>query len=147
MTQVEAKLPDVIPRAPKVAPAELEKGGAVESMGQWQLIRLAFARHRLAVIGLHLLVLLYLVAFFAEFVAPMRADDRNLDASFCPPQLLRWTPGAGLHVRKMQLVIDPVTLRKTYVEKAAELVRLKLLTRSAPYRLFGIVPMHRHLIG
>lgn len=37
---------------------------------QWKLMRMRFARHKLAKISLVLLALLYLMAIFADFIAP-----------------------------------------------------------------------------
>ena len=92
-------------------------------------------------------MLLYLVAIFAEFFAPSLPQQRNLQFRYCPPQLLRWTPSAGLHVDAMQLQIDPVTLRNMYVERTDVTVPLQFFARGEPYRLWGILPMQRHLIG
>ncbi len=116
-------------------------------MSQWQLIRRAFARHKLAVVSLNLLVLLYLVAIFAEFVAPYRPNTRDLDHQFCPPQLPRWSPSLGLHVYAMKLEVDKVTLRKTYSERADVPIRLSFFARGEPYRLWGVIPMRRHFFG
>ena len=47
-------------------------GAGVESLAQlsqWQLIRRRFARHKVAVAALNVLIVLYLVAAFVEFFA------------------------------------------------------------------------------
>jgi peptide/nickel transport system permease protein len=132
----------LVPSAP---PPPEEKSVAV--MSQWQLIRRAFARHKLAVISLNLLILLYLVAIFAEFVAPYGPNTRDLDHQFCPPQLPRWSPSQGLHVYAMKLENDPITLRKTYSERIQTPVHLSFFAKGEPYRLWGLIPMTRHLLG
>jgi hypothetical protein len=43
---------------------------------QWELIRWRFGRHKLALISLFLLILLYLTAVFSEFIAPYNTDTR-----------------------------------------------------------------------
>lgn len=116
-------------------------------MSQWQLIRLAFAKHKLAVIALRVLVLLYLTAILAEFMAPYDSLRRDLDHQYCPPQLVRWSPDKGLHVYAMQLVIDPITLRKTYIERKDLPIHLSFFVKTSPYKLWGVVPMSRRLIG
>ena len=74
-------MPDLNPDAagrpsdPAVAPAGVAAHGGAESertlvASQWQLIRWRFLRHRLAVVALVLLVLLYLGALLADFVGP-----------------------------------------------------------------------------
>jgi peptide/nickel transport system permease protein len=129
-----------------VAPEPAESIG-IGAMSQWQLIRLGFARHKLAVIALNALVLLYSIAIFAEFFAPSLPQNRSLDFQYCPPQLLRWSPANGLHVRAMRLVMDPITLRKTYVEEKTAPVPVSFFVSGDEYRLWGLFPTHLHLIG
>ena len=119
----------------------------IASFGQWQLIRMGFAKHWLAVGSLHLLVMLVAVAVFAEFVAPAGSAMRNLDFQYCPPQLLRFNFQHGLHVRPMVQQLDPVTLRRTYVEATDRVLPVGFFVRGDPYRLWGLIPMQRHLIG
>ena len=114
---------------------------------QGQLIRLNFARHRLAVIALNLLVVLYLIAIFAELVAPMNPNTKHLSHLYAPPQLIRVNLEHGVHVRKLIQHIDPVTLRRTYVESPDQVVRLGILVRGDAYRLFGLVPGSLKLFG
>ncbi|HEY7087673.1 MAG TPA: ABC transporter permease [Tepidisphaeraceae bacterium] len=135
---------------PTPAPPATETVGeksSVAVMSQWQLIRRAFAKHKLAVIALHLLIMLYLVAIFAEFCAPSLPGTRDLDHSFCPPQLIRWSPSRGLHVYAMQLVVDPITFRKTYVERTDAPVFLSLFAKGGGYYLWGLIPFDRHILG
>jgi peptide/nickel transport system permease protein len=120
---------------------------AVAVMSQWQLIRRAFARHKLAVVSLHVLILLYGVALLAEFVAPYPPMAKDLANPFCPPQLVRFSISRGFYTYAMQLQVDPVTFRKTYVERIDKPIDLDLLASGAPYRLWGLIPMRRHLIG
>jgi peptide/nickel transport system permease protein len=146
-----AALPSAGPTAP-AAPAALDvpaeqQRGSVAVMSQWQLIRRAFAKHKLAVIALNVLVLLYLSALFAPFFAPYSSQTRDLDHQYCPPQLVRWSPTRGLYVYAMQLTLDPVTFRKTYVERTDTPVYLSLFVTGAEYRLWGLIPSNRHLIG
>lgn len=116
------------------------------SLSQWQLVRINFSRHRLGVWSLYLLALLYAIALFAEFVAPMNPTRRDLDFQYCPPQLPRYTWSDGLHVRAMRQVMDPVTLRRTYVEEPRA-VPIGLLVRGEPYKLWGLIPAERRLFG
>jgi len=128
------------------APTEAGSTTGFGSLSQWQLIRLGFARHKLAVISLNVLVLMYFVAIFAEFFAPAAPQARNLDFQYCPPQPIRWSWANGLHVRAMRLVVDPVTLRKTYTEESAS-IPLRFFAKGASYTLWGLIGGHRHFIG
>ncbi len=116
------------------------------SLSQWQLVRINFSKHRLAVWSMYLLILLYSVAVFAEFVAPQPSMKGDLDYQYCPPQLLRWNLHDGMHVRKVRQVLDPITLRRTYVEEQVA-VPIGFFVRGDPYHLWGLIPMERRLIG
>jgi peptide/nickel transport system permease protein len=135
----------IAPSIPSVEPPSDSTGFG--ALSQWQLIRLGFARHKLAVLALRILVLLYLLAIFAEFFAPQGANDRNLDFQYCPPQLIRWSFSQGLHVAAMRVMIDPVTLRKTYVEDKSRAIPISFVAKGSEYRMWGVIPMDRHLIG
>ncbi len=119
----------------------------VGAMSQWQLIRLNFAKHRLAVISVYFLVLLYGMALCAEFIAPYHPNQRHLDYAYAPPQRVRINFTHGLHTYAIVQKIDPVTFRKTYLEDVSQPLKLSFLARSQPYHLWGFVPMQRKLIG
>lgn len=129
------------------APKPRVAGADVATMSQWQLIRRRFAQHRLAVWSLHLLVLLYLIAVFAEFVAPYNPGRTDLDHAYCPPQLPRFNFTHGLHVPAMEMHIDPVTLRKSYIENHQKIVPLSFFASGDPYYMWGLIPASTRLIG
>ncbi len=116
------------------------------SLGQWQLIGRRFAKHRAATASLYLLLALYLVALFAEFVAPHNPSWHNTDMIYAPPQPPAFNLRDGLHVRGLQRHIDPVTLKNSYI-RTDEVIPLGLFVRGEPYRLWGLIPFDRHLIG
>jgi peptide/nickel transport system permease protein len=117
------------------------------TMGQWQLIARHFARHKLAVWSLNVLVLLYLSAIFAPLLAPHDPARYDVDHAYCPPQLPRWNFREGLHAPALEQIVDPVTLRKSYVERDDAVVPLRFFARGYAYRLLGIIPFDRHLLG
>ncbi len=106
-----------------------------------------FRRHRLAVGSLYVLAVLYTLAALAEFFAPYTRYWRDLDYAYCPPQLPRVSWAHGLHVLGMRRVVDPVTLRKRYVEDPAAVIPLGFLVKGEPYRLWGMIPWDRHFVG
>jgi peptide/nickel transport system permease protein len=141
------KRPPILPDALRALEEPAPPVQATATLSQWQLIARNFARHRLAVHSLHVLVILYFIAIFAEFVSPCRPDAYDLDHPYCPPQLLRWSLEHGLHVRAMVQTTDPITLRRTYEEHAQNVVGIRLLARTDAYHLAGAIPMQRRLLG
>ena len=140
----QVEVPDAGSEVPDVPE---EHAPAAAEMSQWQLIAHRFSRHAFARWSLYVLIILYLAAAFAEFVAPADLSRRDLDHQYCPPQLPRWSWHDGLYVCGMRLVLDPVTFRRTYVEEPTLRFPLRLLVHGDPYRLWGEFPSDRHLLG
>lgn len=136
--------PAAVPEAPPVRPREKPGAGA---LSQWQLIRLNFARHRLAVWAMYLLLVLYVLAIFADFFALYPSERFDLAHPYCPPQLVHWGLTRGLYTYPLRLQTDPVTFRRSYYEDRAEIIPLSILPAGEPYRLWGLIPLHRRLIG
>jgi peptide/nickel transport system permease protein len=119
----------------------------LEQASQWQLVALRFRRHRMAVLSAFLLVLLYLIAIFAEPVAPQSPGKVATGFAYCPPQPPRISLQHGLYVYPMKRVVDPVSLQDRYTEDRSRVTRLGFFVKGDPYRLWGLIPMERHLVG
>lgn len=148
--------PDGTPRPAArsgTAGAETEGGGAasggasVATLSQWQLIRRRFARHRVAVAAMFMLAVLYSVALFAEFFAPYTPMWKDLDRTYCPPQIPSLSIAHGIHVRAFERHVDPVTFQKTYRVAEGRAVPLSFFVKGEPYRLWGLIPCRRHFLG
>ncbi len=126
------------------------QSSAFSSASQWQLIRWRFLKHRVAVIALGVLVLLYLCAMFAEFVSPY--DPRNINSKYthAPPQRIRIFYSAKLSSPFVFPVVkgrDPQTLATQYTEDEDTPLRLRLFVRGDPYKLCGMIGSDIHLFG
>ncbi len=119
----------------------------VGSLSQWQLIRLRFGRHRMAVGSLYVVFALYGLALFAEFFAPATKELRSVDHIYCPPQIPAFNFKDGLYVHALQKQKDPITFRRYYTRVPDQIIRLGFLVRGEPYRLWGLIPMDRHFFG
>ncbi len=62
---------------------------------QWQLIRWRFSRHKVAVISTWVLGFFYLIAIFAEFVAPFDPHDFKARYVLAPPQPIHFVDAEG----------------------------------------------------
>jgi peptide/nickel transport system permease protein len=149
--------PEIPPPAPAAPVAQPPAGqtavpfapeaAEVASASQWVLIRRRFARHRLAQGSFYLLVVLYVLAAFAEFFAPYPANWRDLPHAYCPPQLPRLSAAQGLHVPALDRYVDPLTFKKSYLEDGTRPIRLGFFVKGEPYRLWGLIPAERHFFG
>jgi peptide/nickel transport system permease protein len=132
----------------RVAPVDLEDSGELAgSLSQWHLIRLRFGKHRLAVVSLYVLVVLYGMAIFAEFFAPYTQSWKDLSYAYCPPTLPSYSLQHGIYAYALKLRVDPITLRKYYIEDRQDVFPLGFFVRGVPYKLFGLIPADRHFFG
>jgi peptide/nickel transport system permease protein len=122
----------------------------IDTASQTRLVWMRFKRHRLAMVGLVLTVLLYLTAGIAEFVAPMDPDRSNSRLVFHPPQAIHlfdevwhWRP----HALAFKLARDPVTLQAHYVPDENRKIDLGFFVHGAPYKLWTVFPADLHLFG
>lgn len=130
-------------------------GGHSESevavASQWQLTRWAFRKHKLAVVSLWIILALYLLSVFAEFVAPFDPSQQNRRAVYHPPQMVhfidRTDEGIRLrpYVYEMDRQRDPRTLAVTYVP-SGEKIYLTFFGKGDAYKLWGLIPSERHLL-
>jgi peptide/nickel transport system permease protein len=119
----------------------------VGSLSQWQLIRLRFAKHRLAVLSLRILVILYFLALFAGFFAPYRQSAYSLKHIYSPPQIPQFNFSHGLHVKAVQQHVDPLTLKRSYTERDDLVLPLGFFVKGEPYTLLGFIPAKRRFFG
>jgi len=149
------------PNPPEINPvASLEevavpgKAGADERYyyaSQWELIRWRFSRHKLAVISLALLCVLYLLALFAEFVAPYTTDTRFESFSKgSPPTKIHWIkPGGGFgpYIFATSRKLDPATYKFTYTEDKSQVIPIKFFIKGDAYKMWGRIRTNIHLFG
>ena len=89
---------------------------------QARLIWRGFRRHRLAMVSLVFLGFLYLIAIFAEIIAPDDPHEINARYTYAPPQAIHffaedswtWQP----HVHGYKVEVDPVENRHIAVAMA-----------------------------
>jgi peptide/nickel transport system permease protein len=130
---------------------EAQEEEAFFRAGQWQLVWWKFRRHRLAQIAIVLLGILYLIAIFAEFLAPHPPLKRYKDYVAHPPSKIRIRDVDGNYhwpfiyptVRER----DPVTFRPFYTEDTSQRYPIKLFARGDNYALWGLIRSDVHLLG
>ncbi|GAB3424261.1 ABC transporter permease [Flindersiella endophytica] len=114
---------------------------------QWRLVWWRFRKHKLAMIGLVLTLGIYFVALFAEFLAPTTAAAFNAQYTYAPPQRLHFSTDAGLYVKGYRSTVDPDTFELTFKVDEKHRVPVGFFVKGKEYKLFGLIPGDRHLIG
>jgi peptide/nickel transport system permease protein len=112
---------------------------------KWLIWR-RFRRHRLALAGGVVVILLYLLTAFADFLA--YADPQASDAHYAnvPPQPLHFAGGVP-YTHPVLGRRDPVTLRQIYAVDTRTDAPVTLLAHGYRYKFLGLIPTDRHLIG
>lgn len=119
---------------------------------QGELIRWRFSRHKMAVISLWLLALLYFVAIFADFLAPYGAQTRFAEYQYAKPTRIHWSrpdgQAFGAYIYRLTRTLNTETYEYIF-EEDPELppVRLQLLVRGDPYKFLGLWRTDLHLFG
>lgn len=119
----------------------------IATLSQWQLIRLRFSKHRLAVFSLRLLVCLYIIAIGAPFFAPYDQETKDLDYAYCPPQMPRWSFEDGWYTYAVYQDTDPVTLKNQYTVDRDTRIPLGFLVKGDSYTILGNWSSARHFFG
>ena len=118
---------------------------------QWRLMRIKFARHRLARLGGTVVVLFYLVAILAEFIAPYDPRWRDIGNLSLPPARIRIVDESGKlrapFVYAPTRARDPVTLQAIYTEDRSRRYAIRIFARGDSYKLWGLFRSDLHLFG
>ena len=145
-----APLPHSASDAPFDPVADQEgDGGKLAHASQLRVMWWKFRRHRLALWSGVFLMLVYLVATFAEFVAPYGLHRNDTANIYAPPQAVRLFHdgefiGPFVYARTMEL--DMENLRRVYTDDLARPEKLRFFCKGDPYLFWGMVPAERHLV-
>ena len=127
--------------------ASVEERFAVAS--QLQLTWWRFRRHRVAVFSGVVVILFYLVVIFADFLAYADPHDTDAKRSHIPPQGIHLFDNGAFRpfVYGLKQTRDPRTFKISYAPANDRPVPVTFFAHGYPYKLFGIIPTDRHLIG
>lgn len=127
-----------------------------ESKSQTQIAIEQFRRHRVAMIGAGILIVMYALTAFAGFIAPYGINEYRTRpaAAFRPPTQIHFTdPDTGSLTRPFVYDVkaerDPVTFQRVYVEDTSTKYPIKFFVKrpEATYRILGLFESDRHLFG
>jgi peptide/nickel transport system permease protein len=121
---------------------------------QWQLVWWAFKRHRLAMAGLVVTIILYVIAAVPGFFAINDPSQQNARAAYYPPQLIHFidttVDGSWAirpYIHPYALKRDPQTLAAVYSEDKARKSYVRFLGTGYSYKLLGLFSTTTHLIA
>ncbi len=116
-----------------------------------QLVVRQFMKNRLAVFGLVILVVLYTMALFCDFLSPYDPNHRFQGNVYLPPTRLHWLSAENRltvpYTYGMERKTDPQTFERTYVENTETAYPVQLFTRGDRYVFLGLFESELHLFG
>ncbi|NOZ26729.1 MAG: ABC transporter permease [Chloroflexi bacterium] len=135
---------------PATEPIAVEEKEQHESY--FQLVWMRFKKSKAAIAGGLMILVLTILAIFADFFAPTDPGELNMQASFTPPQRIHFIDAEGkFHLRPftyLQVIeLDPETFQPKWTEDTSRRYHLQFFVQSWEYKLFGIIPTRWHLFG
>lgn len=147
MTTV-SEAPQATPTPQPAGPREVE--AQIFVAPQWKLVWWKFRKHKMAMASGIILTLIYLVALFADFLAPFDPTLTNSNYLYVPPQGIQFDFGKGkpgIYVYGVTSTVDPIALRREFKLDPSQVIPLKFWVRSWEYKLLGIFKTDVHLFG
>ncbi len=126
----------------------------VAGESQWALIWKRFKKHRLAQISGIVLIFLYTIAAFAEFLSPRSPTYFKASYTYAPPQEIfffqqkkdgsyEWKP----HVLGYKTKVDPKAMKRTFEPNPKKIIEIVLFPKVKEYHLIGVFPLETRLFG
>ncbi|MGL6342977.1 MAG: ABC transporter permease, partial [Waterburya sp.] len=133
-------------------------------MNWWQKLR----KNTLARLGATILIIFYLAAIFADFVAPYSPYDSQVGGSLLPPTAIHWRDQTGkltapfvyptnqgvtdINTGDRRLIIDqknpsPITFLAKGTSYNFLEISLPIPPKFEPVTIFPGIPLKRHLFG
>ncbi len=108
------------PQQPEKKEVKKEDLFEVKYMNRFQLVWRVLRKHKLGMISLVVLIILYAVAIFADFLSPLNPYQMEQQYSYAPPSTVRWRDEDGNftwpYIYDLVLARDPHTYRTTFHE-------------------------------
>lgn len=116
---------------------------------QWQLMWWRFRKHKLAMIAAAVVLAFYVVVVGADFFAYADPSASAAQRSYMPPQGIHVFDGGSFapYVYGIRGKRDLRTFKMVYQADPTRKVPLELFAHGFSYKLLGLVPTDRHLLG
>jgi len=135
LQQTETLEPDAQHEAAPEVVKSLRDHGALP---QWRLMWRQFRKHKLALIGLIVLVPIYFIAVFSGFFAPAASDSAHTSLPYAPPQRVHISTEHGLFVYGYSSTRDQETFEQTFTVDKNKIVDVGLFrAQQVSHRCVG----------
>jgi len=134
-----------------VLQAEITANERYFMASQWQLMWRKFKKHRLAVVSVIVLAIMYFLALTFEFWAPYGKLYQHQEYLSAPPSRIHLFDSEGrLHrpfVYGLTGEIDFKTWTRKYTEDTSVIHPIRFFHQGPEYRFWGLFPARLHLFG
>lgn len=133
-------------------PLEEIEEGAISIASPRQLMWWKFRKHRVAVISVIVLVVMYFMAIFAGFFSPYDPNVYNASYKYVPPMVMGFVDGEGNFTARPGVYDivqqrDPETLRISYDTDYSTWYPIHFFVKGEPYMILGFIESDIHLFG
>lgn len=130
---------------------KIEKDESYYLASQWTLMWRKLKKHTLAKISLAILLVLYLGALFADFIAPYGLEEFSALYKNTEPTKIYWQDEEGNWCRPYVYKLQKYNNRETWtveiIEDTSEKYYIELFVEGVEYKFLGLIPSNIHLYG
>jgi len=123
-----------------------EKDQDIGQISQWRLMARRFMQNKLSVTGGVILIILYLIAAIAPFLAPYPYAETDSNRNFAAPTSITFS-GGGPAICAVEQQLNQATFTYSYVQNCNTKFPINFFVRGHDYRLLGLIPTNIHLFG
>lgn len=116
---------------------------------QWRIMWWRFRRHKIAVVAMVVLGLMYGSALLTEFLAPYEVSSRDSGYIFAPPQpvhLFHEGKFVGPFVYGFSMKLNMEKMKREFTPDTDKVQPLRFFCRGDEYRFWGLVDADLHLV-
>ncbi len=138
------------PTLTEVSHEEISAEERLYFASQWQLVWRKFRRHRLAIVSVYLLVVLYLLALTFEFWIPYNPLTQHSDYLDAPPSRVHFRHEDGQWARPFVYVLEPSidfeTFQRLYTPDETQPRVIRFWQKGEPYKFWGLIRAERRFM-
>ncbi len=117
---------------------------------QWTLMGRKLKKHKLARLSMLILMILYLGALLADFLAPYSLEEFDAlykDSSPTSIHFMHEGKFVGPFVYKQEKTINKKDFSITITEDTSEYYKIRFFVHGSEYKILGLIPCDIHLFG
>ncbi|MFN8671653.1 MAG: ABC transporter permease [Candidatus Sericytochromatia bacterium] len=107
-----------------------------------------FLKHKLALMGMFMLIIMYFSIIFAEFLSPYGEASSDRNKPYAPPSRIHFFHKGsfiGPFIYNYKEVFDAQTLKNKKKYDKETPYKIKFFAQGEPYKMWGLIPSSIHL--